>query len=471
MRFIDRENEIKLLEEARELSKRKLYSVCIFGPRRVGKTRLVLEFIRDTDLYFFVNKDKTSESLLHEFQETLRERNIIGELEVIDNWDKFFKVIFERFNGVIVFDEFQNFKFVDPSVFGTLQKFIDLYKNRRNLLIIFCGSLIGLVKKMFSRKEPLYGRVKRKLRLRPLSISGVYEMCKELKLSFETTLKLYSIFGGFPRYYVAIEDENLEGKPFEKIIEKFFLVENATFEDEVNTILSMEFGKRKGLYYDILCAVAAGCRRISEIASFLQRRQTSITRQLSELIREFEYLTYEEQVLGKKRLLKISHPLINFWMRFFYRNYSLYVQRNPIFIAKFKREINTYLGERFEEICRELFPKLAPIKYTKLGKHWGKSPLDGSTYEIDILAVNEKTNEILFAECKWAENVDAEKIVKKLAKIAEYVRWNADDRIEHFAVFAKSFSKSLKNFDGRKVFCYSLRDLEKALVKTRNTGS
>lgn len=82
-----------------------------------------------------------------------------------------------------------------------------------------------------------------------------------------------------------------------------------------------------------------------------------------------------------------------------------------------------------------------------------------------------KTNEILFAECKWAENVDAEKIVKKLAKIAEYVRWNVDDRIEHFAVFAKSFSKRLKDFDGRKVFCYSLRDLERALVKTRSTGS
>jgi AAA+ ATPase superfamily predicted ATPase len=66
MRFINREKEINTLEDARILSKRKLFSIAIWGLRRVGKTRMMLEFMKDTDMYFFVNKDKTSISLLDE---------------------------------------------------------------------------------------------------------------------------------------------------------------------------------------------------------------------------------------------------------------------------------------------------------------------------------------------------------------------------------------------------------------------
>ena len=162
MKFVNREKELEYLKETRELSKRKLFTLAITGLRRVGKTRLIREFMDKKDLYFFVNKNKTSLSLLKDFQEVLRENKIITEFEELKNWREFFKIIFERYNGIVVFDEFQNFFHVDTSIFGILQEFIDKYEEqKKDLLIIFCGSLIGLMKKIFQdSKEPLYGRIK-----------------------------------------------------------------------------------------------------------------------------------------------------------------------------------------------------------------------------------------------------------------------------------------------------------------------
>src|SRR4030042_3784645 len=163
MEFVNRKEEAKFIEESKSLSESKLFSLCIFGPRRVGKTRLILESLRKNDLYFFVNKDKTTESLLREYESALKSRSLLTELESLKTWDDFFNVLFTRFNGVAVFDEFQNFNEVDKAVFGILQKNLDLHENKKNLLLIFSGSIIGMIKKIFfKKKEPLYGRLKRK---------------------------------------------------------------------------------------------------------------------------------------------------------------------------------------------------------------------------------------------------------------------------------------------------------------------
>ena len=87
-------------------------------------------------LYFFVNKNKTSADLLMEFQAVLKSVPVLGELEELKTWDKFFEVLLTRETPPIVFDEFQNFKFVEPSVFGILQKNVDVNENKPGMIIL-----------------------------------------------------------------------------------------------------------------------------------------------------------------------------------------------------------------------------------------------------------------------------------------------------------------------------------------------
>jgi len=82
---------------------------------------------------------------------------------------------------------------------------------------------------------------------------------------------------------------------------------------------------------------------------------------------------------------------------------------------------------------------------------------------IPLVALNEKTKEILFAECKWQSKVNAKKICKELAEKSQYVQWHNDKRKESFVIFAKSFSRKIEEFEGRRVYCFDLRDLERIM--------
>jgi AAA+ ATPase superfamily predicted ATPase len=144
LKFIDRKAELDELNNLYKLSQNKLFVVAVYGLRRVGKTRLLLEFLKEHGIYFFVNRNKTSDDLLLEFQDILKAKKVLGELEVLPSWDKFFEICTTRESPPIVFDEFQNFLDVDPSILGTLQKHIDLHESNPGLIVL-AGSLIGLM--------------------------------------------------------------------------------------------------------------------------------------------------------------------------------------------------------------------------------------------------------------------------------------------------------------------------------------
>ena len=470
MRFVNRAEEIRQLTEIRELSKKGLYTLSVSGLRRVGKTRLLLEFAPES-LYFFVNAKKTSQSLLEEYASVLRERGVLKELEILNTWDDFFKVIFERHKGIVIFDEFQNMEFVEKSVPGILQKFLDLNEGTEGLLIVFSGSLIGLLKKMFTyKKEPLYGRIKRKIRLEQMSFINSVKMCSEAGIkTIEDCISLYAVFGGFPLYYVKIQDEGLEGT-FQEIMDRFFFIEGV-LEDEVQSILSMEFGKRSGFYYWILEAIANGNTRLSEIAGYMRKEPTKITRQLNEMKQYFELVDVEENITGGKTLYKIKNPLVNFWFRFFNKQLSDYKKRDSCFIKSVKDNLNSYIGRGFELVCREmLLDKFnLPVSITKLGRQWGKipnKPKGEGEYEIDIVCLDEPKKEALFVECKWADlkEKEARKILEELKEKSNFVEW--ERKKEYFGLVGKKVLGK-ENLRKEGFFVWDLGDFEKAIKEKK----
>ncbi len=467
MKFINREEELKFLSESVSLSRKKLFSIVMYGLRRVGKTRLLLEFIKQEDIYFFVNKDKDSSALLAEYVSVLKDRNIITELEKLDSWEQFFKVFFERYQGIAIFDEFQNFNQVDKSVFGILQKNIDIAENKKNnLLLIFSGSLIGLLKRLFmDKKEPLYERIKRQYFVRPLDFKHTYKFCHALDITnIEEAIKLFSVFGGFPKYYVSIEDEQLQGKSFDDIINALFFKDDAVLENEVQMILAQEFGKRGNVYYKLLEAIAQGSTTLSKIASHLNTKETSITRQIKELQDYFEIVGQDQAIAGKNNIYLINHPIIDFWFKFIYSDFSAYKRRDKKKIEEVKNDINSYIGRKFEIVCKEYLTAVNPINFMFIGRQWGKfnGEKGKNTYEIDLVALNEQTKDILFVECKWQSNVNAEQILAELKEKSKYVQWHNEDRKESFCIIAKSFKKKL---DKKECLCFNLKDMEKTFNK------
>ena len=81
-----------------------------------------------------------------------------------------------------------------------------------------------------------------------------------------------------------------------------------------------------------------------------------------------------------------------------------------------------------------------PFRFLKLGRQWGKIPLaekGKNEYEIDLVALNDDTNEILFCECKWNESKVDISLYHELVDKAGFVKWTPDGK-EYFALISRS---------------------------------
>lgn len=474
MKFINRQNELEKLEEYYKLSQKQLMTVAISGLRRVGKTTLVKEFIKNKKaLYFFVYDSKTSAELLREFTEELRHYKIITELETVASWKVFFDILFQRCkNQVLVFDEFQNFYTVDKTVFSILQRACDENKAMA-LNIVILGSLIGLFKNIFeNKKEPLYGRIAGKLHLQPFTLHHSLETLRLLRYTeMEEMLTMYGVLGGFPKYYATMEQFDLQNKNHFEVIEYLFIQDNAPLEAEVATILKQEFGKRSSLYYSILHSIAIGKTKLNEIASAVHMKESSITRHLLELENNFNFIKSLQPIDNRKNTrYYLSHPLIAFWFAFVYDKFSHYSLRDTRqMMSSIKEQFNTFFGWRFEELCHDFLIELnekqkLPFQLEYLSKWWGAARVDNERQEIeiDIIGLNKKQRKAIFTECKWKENVNPSEILKELKEKSKYVQWHQGGREEYFCLIAKSF---IKRIEEKNVLLFDLKDLQKELLR------
>ncbi len=461
MKFYNRKKEIEILE--RFIDGKGTRLVVVKGIRRVGKTRLVREVLERSGKNFlsiFVPRDETASGFI-EFL------SIDLNIPRFTNLYELFKYLFEKYEFIFL-DEFQNFYYMDKRVYSYIQRLFDEYRVKgRNLCLFVSGSSYSLMKRIFSDyAKALYGRKDFEILLDELDIPSVFLILEDLGIKkIEDKIKFWSVFGGMPKYYELLEILKL--KSFEKIMREVFLKNYKSLLDEGRSILVSEFGGEHKIYFTLLEAISEGKTKINEIASKFNNDVNAANRYVDLLKKEYNLISRISPVFGKRGIYKLNNNFIHFWFRFIKRYEGYYEQGRTESIYKFfEREFKKYLGEKFEEFCMKLV-KEGLIKvgsFTRIGRQWGKiknKPKGENTYEIDILAINEKTKQILAAECKWKNKVNAEKVAKELIEKLNHIDWHKDKRKESLAIFAKSFSKKIKSYDGRKVYCFDLKGLER----------
>ena len=147
-KFIDREEELYTLEN--EYRREGASLVILYGRRRVGKTSLISEFIKDKKaLYFLASEESESQNRL-DFKNKAADfinNDLLREANV-SNWDTIFKTIsdsaFET-KPVIVIDEFQYLGKVNPAFPSIFQRIWDEILKKKPIMVILCGSLISMM--------------------------------------------------------------------------------------------------------------------------------------------------------------------------------------------------------------------------------------------------------------------------------------------------------------------------------------
>jgi hypothetical protein len=241
--------------------------------------------------------------------------------------------------------------------------------------------------------------------------------------------------------------------------------------EEGKAILVSEFGSDYKTYYSVMEAISSGKTRLSEIATAFENDMILANRYIDMIRREYELVAKVSPIAdaadSKRGKYEIKNNFFRFWFRFIKRHESLVEQgRTKELEEIIREEFNAFAGRSFEDLCARLIKdgRLGlPFVPQAAGRQWGafRGESGRNEYEIDIAAFNEKTSQILFAECKWKDNVDAAEVLRLLKEKAAHVNWKAGKRKEYFAVFAKSFKKTAAEKD---VLCIDLKDIEKALA-------
>jgi AAA+ ATPase superfamily predicted ATPase len=250
---------------------------------------------------------------------------------------------------------------------------------------------------------------------------------------------------------------------------KAFLDKDAFLYKEAKFLL-MEELQDFANYFSILKAIAFGKITFNEISNFSGVLTNKLFIYMSKLI-ELNIIRRDVPVtLSKEKSTRVGNYVLKdyffrFWFRYIYPNSSLIEIGKPeIVLDIIKTDFNNYLDTIFEDISGELLQNLSlngklPL-FTKWGKWWRMD------HEIDIVATNEATGDILFGECKWEEKEVERSVMEELREKSEKVEWGGENRKNHYAVASrKGFTQEARTFaQGNGIHLFTLEEMISSVI-------
>lgn len=435
MKFIDRKEEIRVLQQA--LSKRESPAfVVIYGRRRLGKSTLIKQVLHNNDIYFM------AADMVDSVQLQMLQAQIAMHIPQIANgkyesWGELLGMLNDLITQrcTLVLDEFPYLVKRSPELPSILQRMID--SGKLNFNIVICGSSQRMMQNLvLSAAEPLYGRANAMINLQPIPPSYIAEA---LNVDAVAAVEEHSVWGGVPRYWEIRHDYDT----LDKAISDTMLSTTAIFYDEPKKLF-LDDMVNPVQPASLLSVIASGASRLSEIAARMGRASTSLGTPLEKLI-QMNYLRRElpwgeSPLKSRKSLYHIADPLINFYYTFVVPNLSNIGRgRKAMVMDDIRHHFSGYVAAHWEYLCREAVSgnTLGGKRWNEASRWWGKVPLkegkrgDFREMEFDVIAGSTDGSSLLVGECKWTNAEMATPILEELKEKASLLPFAQHKKIEY----------------------------------------
>lgn len=420
MKFIGRVAELTKLK--RELSSDEMRMTLIFGRRRVGKSELVKQAIKElqTKSIYYECKQVTEESNVQGICEVLSENLELPKLgyrSIEPLIDYIFSLSMDE-NLILVLDEYPYLRENVKGLDSILQALVDKYRDNTKLKLVILGSYVDIMKSLIEHSNPLFGRVDLVIDLKQMDY---YESALFYPaFSAEDKVRIYSVFGGIPYFNRLIDDK----KSVRDNIIDLIASPGARLENEVSMYLNAEISKIVNAN-EVFEALARGFSRYSDILS--QSHVSSgptLVDVLDKLIR-MEVVEKKspinDETNKKKAGYYICDNLSLFYFRYIFKYSSQMKIMDPdVFYDKYIANDfeESYVPRKFEEICRQYLirqnrlGKIDPV-IEKIGKYYYDDPKNHTNGEFDVVTLDEKGYvfyEVKFRKKKLSKEVIDEEI-------------------------------------------------------------
>lgn len=456
--FVGRHQELEQLNQAYQ--ENDFQFTVIYGRRRIGKTSLINEFLKDKKSIYYVALEENAEDNLKRFSDAISifKNTDQGGKEKFANFEECFKEIThlaQKQRVILVIDEFPYLAKAYPTISSMLQSYIDHEFKETNLFLILCGSSMSFMERqVLGYQSPLYGRRTLALKLEPFKLSEAHEMLP--KLSKEDAFIINTVCGGVPQYLSYMSDSMSVADN----IKKNFLSKSGRLFDEPNNLLQQELRDPTN-YNSIINAIASGASKHSKIAQSAHLQTGPLTTYLNNLIdlgivEKKLPVTEQKKSKSKNIVYRICDGMFRFWYTFVGKQTDL-IERGLTDLAwvKVQKGLSDFMGPEFEKYSQDFMwsqdmnEKIVPNPFIHLGNWWGTDKRTHQQVELDIVGFSDDERDGYFGECKWKNEPISCSVLEKLITNSEIFKYP----LKHYYLFSKSgFTDSCQEL-AKKINC------------------
>lgn len=393
--------------------------ILIYGRRRVGKSELIKQVLREENVL----------SIYYECKQTT-ELNNVGSLALLiagkfglpkpafDSMEEVLDFLFQRScqeKLVFVLDEYSYLRECATGVDSILQALIDKYRDSAGLKLILCGSFVDVMKSLLSDENPLYGRVDLTIHLKPMDYleSALFYPT----FSEEDKVRLYSVFGGIP-YFNRLIDPALTVR---ENITELIASPGARLENEVSMYLKSEISKIINAN-EVFDALSRGFSKYSDILSQSHVSSGPAMVDVLEKLIRMEMVEKQAPINDEKNRKKVSYRIIDNLSLFYYRYIFRYLSQmnvmepNQFYERYIKEDFETeYVPHAFETICKQYLIRLnrrglLEEPFEKIGRYYYDDPVHKRNGEFDIVTKDAKG--YIFYEAKFRKEPVSEEMIR-----------------------------------------------------------
>ena len=417
MRFLNRTDVLGRLDAALQ---HPGGLTAIWGRRRVGKSRLLLEWSSRHDGLYTV-ADLSAAPIQRRYLAAAVAERFPGFASVeYPDWRSFLdrlraEAVAAGWPGPFILDELPYLIAADPTFASVLQNWLDRPGPRPSVVV--SGSSWRMMHgALLSAAAPLYGRAVEAFAVQPLRPAYLSDAFP--RSSPREQVALYALWGGTPRYWELAERF---GADLGAAVDSLVLDPAGPLHDEPDRLLRAETPTASSLR-PLLDVIGAGSHRISEIAGRLGKPASSLSGPLATLCamrllrREVPFGSPSRS--GKRSLYRIEDPFLRLWFRV--------VAPHRAALAAAPRETRLSYWERarpglesqaWEELCRMAAPSLhrtdAPLgalgPWEPAQRYWRRNEP-----EVDLVARTVDGKRLLVGEAKWTVESRSRRSTEKI---------------------------------------------------------
>jgi|CZKG01.1.fsa_nt_gi AAA+ ATPase superfamily predicted ATPase len=368
MDFVGRRRELGILGEELALVRQDHGRfVWLRGRRRIGKSRLVEQFLRQSKVRYayYQAPRRETQIALKRFSETIAESGLpaagrFGSGVSFDSWPAALRACaddtHEDWPIALVIDELPYLVEKDDGFPADLQHVWDRHLCHKPILLIAIGSDVRMMETLTQHPAELHDRPSRELIVPPLSVAEVAELTGT---NASEALDIYLMVGGFPQLASSWRPGTSPSVFLQQA-----LGDSATrFVVDGMRILDAEFAAETSAR-KVLESIGHGERTFGQIrAKSGVSNETTLSTALHLLVVlkrvVTESLPYAVPTGKKNKRYTIEDPYLRFWLRFIGPNIEEIDRgRSDLVIARVQRDWQTFRGKAIEPLVRRSVERL-----------------------------------------------------------------------------------------------------------------